>query len=96
MSEVVLALIVAIAFGGGFLISHFLTKQNLELEEIEREIEFKKELAASLKKNLTLEKAYAELSSKVANLSSSSSADEFNKLYEEIHTVLSNSGANKT
>lgn len=96
MNEVIVAVLVVSSFGFGVLGTFFLMKKDFELKAIEKDLKMRTALATAMQMNKQLEKEYAQLQSQIKALNSSSSPDEFNRLYEAIRKQLSSNGQSKT
>lgn len=95
MNEVIVAVLVVSSFGFGVLGTFFLMKKDFELKAIEKDLKMRTALATAMQMNKQLEKEYAQLQSQIKALNSSSSPDEFNRLYEAIRKQLSSNGQSK-
>lgn len=95
MNEVIVAVLVVIAFGFGVLGTFFLMKKDFEIKALEKDLKIRTALATAMQMNKQLAKEYAQLQSQIKALNSSSSPDEFNRLYEAIRKQLSSNGQSK-
>lgn len=95
MNEVIVAVLVVSAFGFGVLGTFFLMKKDFEIKALEKDLKMRTALATAMQMNKQLEKEYAQLQSQIKALNSSSSPDEFNRLYEAIRKQLSTNGQSK-